>query len=56
MIAEDDDMVRELLLHILRDGSWGHAACDVREALRMIAELSPDLVLSDLGMPEGLDG
>ena len=56
VIAEDDDMVRELLVHILRDGGYEvHAACDGREALKMIAELSPDLVLSDLGMPE-LDG
>ena len=42
VIAEDDDMVRELLVHILRDGGYEvHAACDGREALGMIANCRP---------------
>lgn len=56
LVAEDDDMVRELLVHILSDGGYEvSAACNGREALLMIPEITPDLVLSDLGMPE-LDG
>jgi PAS domain S-box-containing protein len=56
LVAEDDEMVRELLIHILNDGGYEvEAATNGREALRMVAENPPDLVLSDLGMPE-LDG
>ena len=55
-VAEDDDLVRELLVHILTDGGYEvSAACNGLEALSIIAEKTPDLVLSDLGMPE-LDG
>jgi PAS domain S-box-containing protein len=56
VVAEDDEMVRELLVHILRDGGYEvRAAENGAIALGMIAENPPDLVLSDLGMPE-LDG
>ena len=56
VVAEDDDLVRELLVHILTDGGYEvSAACNGLEALSIIAEKTPDLVLSDLGMPE-LDG
>ncbi len=56
LIAEDNPVNRELLRELLE--VRGHTvveACDGEEALRIIEQTQPDLVLLDIGMPI-LDG
>ena len=56
LIAEDNAVNRELLRELLE--ARGYAAleaCDGQEALQMIAQTQPDIVLLDIGMPV-LDG
>ena len=56
LIAEDNPVNRELLRELLE--VRGHTvveACDGEEALRIIEQSQPDLVLLDIGMPL-LDG
>lgn len=56
LIAEDNAVNRELLRELLE--MRGHTvveACDGGEALRMIEQTQPDLLLLDIGMPV-LDG
>jgi len=56
LIAEDNAVNRELLRELLE--MRGHTvteACDGEEALRMIEQTQPDLLLLDIGMPL-LDG
>lgn len=55
LIAEDDDEIAGLLIHVLKidyDVSW---ARDGHEALAMAGQRQPDLLLFDIMMP-GLDG
>ena len=57
VVVVDDDRV-SLMAITAMVGAWGaetRAAATAREALRLIAEERPDLVLSDLYMPE-MDG
>src|SRR3982074_1402554 len=56
LIAEDNPVNRELLRELLE--MRGHTvgeACDGEEALRIVEQSQPDLVLLDIGMPL-LDG
>ena len=56
LIADDEATARESLAKILaEDGYEVHTAPDGQEALRVAAEESPDIVLTDLRMP-GMDG
>ena len=56
LIAEDNAVNRELLRELLEArGYTVEEACDGREALRMIEQMEPDLLLLDIGMPV-LDG
>src|ERR1700686_4758201 len=56
LIAEDNAVNRELLRELLEmRGYTVMEACDGEEALRMIEQTQPDLVLLDIGMPV-LDG
>jgi CheY-like chemotaxis protein len=56
LIAEDNAVNRELLRELLEmRGYTVVEACDGREALRMIEQTQPDLLLLDIGMPV-LDG
>jgi CheY-like chemotaxis protein len=56
LIAEDNAVNRELLREILEmRGYTVSEACDGAEALRMIEQTQPDLLLLDIGMPL-LDG
>jgi CheY-like chemotaxis protein len=56
LIAEDNSVNRELLRELLEmRGYTVVEACDGEEALRMIEETQPDLLLLDIGMPV-LDG
>jgi CheY-like chemotaxis protein len=56
LIAEDNAVNRELLRELLdMRGYTVVEACDGEEALRMIEQTQPDLLLLDIGMPL-LDG
>ena len=56
LIAEDNAVNRELLRELLEGrGYTVLEACDGQEALRMIEEAQPELLLMDIGMPV-LDG
>ena len=57
LIADDAPLIRRLLKDILRESSFRviGEAVDGDEAIRLYAELQPDLVLMDIMMP-GLDG
>ena len=56
LIAEDNAVNRELLRELLEmRGYTVVEACDGEEALRMIEQTQPDLLLLDVGMPV-LDG
>ena len=56
LIAEDNAVNRELLHELLElRGYTVVEACDGEEALRMVEQTQPDLLLLDIGMPV-LDG
>jgi CheY-like chemotaxis protein len=56
LIAEDNPVNRELLRELLEArGYTVSEACDGQEALRMIEQTHPDILLLDIGMPV-LDG
>jgi two-component system cell cycle response regulator len=56
LIAEDNATNRELLREILEvRGCTVEEACDGQQALQMIEQNQPDIVLMDIGMPI-LDG
>jgi CheY-like chemotaxis protein len=56
LVAEDNAVNRELLRELLEArGYTVLEACDGQEALRMIEQTHPDIVLLDIGMPV-LDG
>jgi len=55
-IAEDNAVNRELLRELLESRGYTVVeACDGEEALRMIEQTQPDILLLDIGMPV-LDG
>jgi CheY-like chemotaxis protein len=52
LIAEDNSVNRELLRELLElRGYTVLEACDGREALQMIEQVQPELLLLDIGMP-----
>ena len=56
MIVEDDPDTREMIIEALhRHGAAVLAASSGPEALSILQENSPDIVVSDIGMP-GMDG
>ena len=56
LIVEDDPELREVLVILFRnDGYSVRYACDGLEALQMVAEQHPDLIITDISMP-GMDG
>jgi CheY-like chemotaxis protein len=56
LVAEDNAVNRELLRELLETRAYTVVeACDGEEALRMIEQTQPDLLLLDIGMPV-LDG
>jgi CheY-like chemotaxis protein len=56
LIAEDNAVNRELLHELLEmRGYTVVEACDGEEALRMVEQTQPDMLLLDIGMPL-LDG
>lgn len=56
LLVDDEPDARELLvLELSRCGAIAHAAASAAEALRLLSELRPDVLISDIGMPE-MDG
>ena len=56
LVAEDNPVNRELLRELLENRGYAVVeACDGQEALRMIEQTHPDILLLDIGMPV-LDG
>ena len=56
LVAEDNAVNRELLRELLEVRGYEVAeACDGQEALQMVEQSRPDILLLDLGMPK-LDG
>lgn len=56
LVAEDNPINRELLRELLENRGYDVVeACDGQEALRMVDETQPDILLLDIGMPV-LDG
>lgn len=55
LIVDDDDAFRDLVTRILE--GWGHVvigeAATAAEALTRLADLRPDTVLVDIGLPDG---
>jgi CheY-like chemotaxis protein len=56
LVAEDNPVNRELLRELLEHRGYSVVeACDGQQALRMVEEARPDILLLDIGMPV-LDG
>ena len=56
LIAEDNSVNRELLRELLELRGYAVLeACDGREAVQMIEQVQPELLLLDIGMP-AMDG
>ena len=56
LVVDDDPDARELISHILSErGAVVHLAGSGDEALAMIDDVDPDVLISDIGMP-GMDG
>lgn len=58
VVVDDDEVFRTRLCRALEQRGWeAHAAADAARALELSGEVSPDLALVDLRMPEssGLD-
>ena len=57
LLIEDQDNVRESLIDILEKKGFDiKQAKNGREALKKLETFTPDLIISDVGMPPGIDG
>ena len=57
LVVEDDPDTRELYETVLNlEGFWVAEACDADAALDKAADLQPDVVVTDIGLPGGCDG
>jgi CheY-like chemotaxis protein len=57
LVVEDDADTRELYETVLNlEGFWVADACDAEAALDKAADLQPDVVITDIGLPGGCDG
>lgn len=57
MVVDDNDDVRRLLRKVLE--AAGHDVIDAtggREALKLLQDVEPDLILMDVRLPGGMDG
>lgn len=56
LLVEDDDGTRQMLARLLEDGgAFVSAASSAMEALDILTEVRPTLIVSDIGMPD-MDG
>ncbi|MBQ9982619.1 MAG: response regulator transcription factor [Oscillospiraceae bacterium] len=56
VVVEDEDITRELLGKILTDNFFKvHPAPNGKKAIKLINEITPDIVILDLGLPD-MDG
>jgi signal transduction histidine kinase/CheY-like chemotaxis protein len=55
LVAEDQQLLRHVLHDIVEQVAKVATACDGREALRLVHELHPDILITDFAMP-GMDG
>jgi CheY-like chemotaxis protein len=56
LVVDDDEDTREAMVRLLQTfGVWARAAGDGEEALHLVPEVQPTLILCDLRMPR-LDG
>ena len=54
LIVDDEPDIRELLdITLSRMGLQTHSAANLGEAMTMVAELKPDLCLTDMRLPDG---
>lgn len=57
LLIEDKKNVRESLADVLeKEGYNIKQAKNGKEALKKLEKLKPDLIISDIGMPPGMDG
>jgi DNA-binding response OmpR family regulator len=57
LVVEDDADTRELYETVLNlEGFWVADACDAAAALDKAADLQPDVVITDIGLPGACDG
>jgi two-component system phosphate regulon response regulator PhoB len=57
LVIEDEDLLRDMILEVLSgDGYETAGAPDAHEGMRLVKELSPDLVVLDLNLPERMKG
>lgn len=57
LVVEDEDLLRDMILEVLSgDGYETAGAADAHEGLRLVKEMSPDLVVLDLNLPERMKG
>src|SRR5688500_14756540 len=57
LVVEDDADTRELYETVLNlEGFWVADACDATVALDKAADIQPDVVITDIGLPGGCDG
>ena len=57
LVVEDDPDTRELYETVLNlEGFWVADACNAEAALDKAADIQPDVVITDIGLPGGCDG
>jgi YesN/AraC family two-component response regulator len=53
LVIDDDNFIRELILEILKAQDFEvHEACNAFEGLKVLKEVKPDLIITDIHMPE----
>jgi two-component system phosphate regulon response regulator PhoB len=57
LVVEDEDLLRDMILEVVAaDGYEGAGAADAHEAMRLLSELGPDLIVLDLNLPAHMRG
>lgn len=57
LVIEDEDLLRDMILEVLgTDGYETAGASDGHDGLRMVQELTPDMVILDLNLPAHMKG
>lgn len=57
MVVDDEDDIRAVMSEVLElQGYTVLAACDAPQALRLLNETRPDMLVTDVGLPNGMNG